>query len=104
MAERMIVFDANSLLKMLCHYTQDHEDQVPLDSELRFAGVSNIIGRWIVLEVEAKEYDTLPPDPVTHEAPFLHVRFEGNKVMSWTQSPTSPHTRDSWKDAVDSPA
>jgi hypothetical protein len=24
-------------------------------------------------------------------------------VMSWTQLPSSPHTRDSWKEAVESP-
>ena len=102
MADRLIIFDANSLLKLLTHYTMDHEEQIPLDAELKFAGVSNLIGRWIVLEVEAKEWDGDVPDPVTKELPFLHVRFEGHKVMSWKQgSPT--HTNDSWKKAVESP-
>lgn len=102
MAQRWIQFDANSLLKLLTHYTMDHEDQIPLEAELRFAGVSNIIGRWIVLEVEAKEWDDLRVDPISKELPFLHVRFEGNKVMSWTQG-SEVHTKDSWKEEVESP-
>lgn len=102
MADRMIVFDANSLLKLLTHYTMDHEDQIPLDTELKFAGVSNLIGRWIVLEVEAKEWDGDAVDPVTQELPFLHIRFEGHKVMSWKQG-VETNTYDSWKPAVESP-
>jgi hypothetical protein len=102
MAQRWIQFDANSLLKLLTHYTMDHDDQIPLEAELKFAGVSNFVTRWIVLEVEAKEWDGMAPDPATQELPFLHVRFEGNKVMSWTQSPQS-HTKDSWKTEVESP-
>ena len=101
MAQRWIHFDANSLLKLMTHYTMDHEDQIPLDTELKYAGVSALIGRWIVLEVEAKEWDGMLPDR-TGELPILHVRFEGNKVMSWTQGPET-HTKDSWKDAVEAP-
>lgn len=101
MAQRWIQFDANSLLKLLTHYTMDHDDQIPLEAELLSAGVSTMIGRWIVLEVEAKEWDGMEPDK-TGDLPFLHIRFEGNKVMSWTQSPNT-HTRDSWKEAVESP-
>jgi hypothetical protein len=80
----------------------DHNPQIPLDTELKFAGVSNIMGRWIVLEVEAEEWDHDTPDPRTGELPFIHIRFEGDRVMSWKQGPET-HTKDSWKDAVDSP-
>lgn len=103
MPQRMIVFDANSLLKLLTHYTQDSTPQIPLDAELKFAGVSNYVTRWIVLEVEAKEWDGEAPDPTTGELPFLHVRYEGNKVMSWVQG-GSASTMDSWKETVESPA
>lgn len=103
MADRLIVFDANSLLKLLTHYTMDHEDQIPLETELKFAGVSNIIGRWIILEVEAPEWDGDAVDPITKELPFLHVRFEGHKVMSWKQN-SETHTNDCWKDAVEAPS
>jgi hypothetical protein len=101
MAQRWIQFDANSLLKLLTHYTMDHDDQIPLDAELKFAGVSNYVTRWIVLEVEAKEWDGMEPN-AEGVLPMLHVRFEGDKVMSWTQN-TKTHTRDMWKDAVESP-
>lgn len=102
MAQRMIIFDANSLLKLICHYTMDHEEQIPLEATLLSAGVSTMVGRWIILEVEAPEWGDVI-DPVTHEPPFMHIRFEGNKVMSWKQgSPT--HTKDSWRDEVESPA
>ena len=100
--QRMIIFDANSLLKLLTHYTMDHDDQIPLEATLLSAGVSTMIGRWIILEVDAPEWGE-EIDPTTHEPPFMHVRFEGNKVMSWKQgSPT--HTKDSWLEAVESPA
>ena len=103
MAERLIIFDANSLLKLITHYTMDHEEQIPLDAELRSAGVSTMIGRWVILEVEAKEWDGGEIDPITMEPPMMHVRFEGNKVMSWKQGKET-HTKDSWRDAVESPA
>ena len=103
MAQRYIIFDAYSLLKLITHYTLDHSEQIPLDAELLSAGVSTIIGRWIILEVEAKEWDAGEIDPVTKEPPFMHVRFEGDKVMSWKQG-SQTHTKDSWKDAVESPA
>lgn len=103
MSDRLIIFDANSLLKLITHYTMDHEEQIPLETELLSAGVSTMVGRWVILEVSAKEWDDGEIDPVTHEPPFMHVRFEGNKVMSWKQG-SQTHTKDSWKDAVESPA
>lgn len=103
MSERLIIFDANSLLKLLTHYTQDSDPQIPLDAELRFAGVSQYVTRWVVLEVEAKEWDGELPDPVTGELPFIHVRYEGNKVFSWRQD-KSPNVMDKWKESVESPA
>lgn len=103
MSERLIIFDANSLLKLLTHYTQDSNPQIPLDAELRFAGVSKYIGRWVVLDVEAKEWDGELPDPLTGELPFIHVRYEGNKVFSWRQD-NSADLNDRWKPTVESPA
>lgn len=101
MNQRLIIFDANSLLKLLTHYTMDHDDQIPLDSTLLNCGVSTMVGRWIILEVDAPEW-AVEIDPVTQEPPFMHVRFEGDKVMSWKQG-SETHTNDSWKDAVESP-
>lgn len=104
MSQRLISFHANTLLKLLTHYTMDHEDQIPLDAELHFAGVSPYVGRWIVLEVESKEWDGMTPDPSTGELPFLHIRFEGNRVMSWTQGKgANPVVDGAWKEEVGSP-
>lgn len=103
MSTRWIHFDANSLLKLITHYTMDHDDQLPLNAELISAGVSTMMGRWIILEVESEEWEGMLPDPKSGQLPFLHIRFEGDKVMSWTQG-SQTHTHDSWKDAVESPA
>ena len=102
MIHRWIYFDANSLLKLLTHYTMDHDDQIPLNATLLGAGVSTMMGRWIILEVESDEWNGMLPDPKLGELPFLHVRFEGDKVMSWTQG-SDKHTHDCWKEAVESP-
>jgi hypothetical protein len=101
MAQRWIHFDANSLLKLLTHYTMDHDDQIPLEAELRTCGVSTVMGRYVIMEVEAKEWNGMTPD-ATGQLPLFHVRFEGNKVMSWTQN-AETHTKDSWRHEVESP-
>lgn len=102
--QKRIEFDANSLLKLLVHYTMDHEDRVPLDAELISAGVSPILQRYIMLEVRSeKEWKDVPINPTTREPEIMHIRYEGNKVMSWGSDPTT-HTVDAWRNSVGSPA
>lgn len=91
MAQRKIIFDANSLVKLLCHYTQDHDDQIPIDAELVHAAVSPILQRWIAFTLRSNEWKAPTP---------LHIRYEGQKTMSWGGGKESPIV---WKSSVDSP-
>lgn len=101
MPERYIEFDAESILQLLVHYTQDHEDRVPLDAQLLSAGVSAFIPRWVMLEAKSEnEWKDIPIDTTLKEPAPLHVRFEGRKTMSWGQDKTAPIT---WSDTIESP-
>jgi hypothetical protein len=98
-ATRRIIFDANSLLKLLSHYTQDSDNSIPLDAELIDAGVSSVLGSWIGLNVQSDRWDG-PEVEGGHGLRPLHIRYEGKRVMSWDSKPdTSP----TWHDAPESP-
>lgn len=101
LAQRMIEFDAHSILQLLTHYTQDHDDRIPLDAELLNAGFSQFINRWIMLEAQSEhEWRDIPVDPRTGELKPLHFRYEGKHTLSWGGSGESA---DAWLPAVDSP-
>lgn len=101
--QKRIEFDANSLLKLLVHYTMDHDDRVPLDAELVLAGVSPFLQRYVMLEAKSDhEWKDVPINIQTREPEILHVRYEGKKVMSWGKD-QSQHTMETWKDSVESP-
>lgn len=102
MRQKRIEFSAESLLQLCTHYLQDHENSIPLDVELRAVGVSPYVDRWVMLEVESKEWDGagVPINPVTGEPEFLHVRYEGHKTASWQQDRETPME---WKESVGSP-
>jgi hypothetical protein len=89
-AYREVQVDAESLLKLLVHYT---DGDVPLDSELRAAGVSPILQRMLCFWVDSSEW---PAE--TLERP-LHIRYSGKKILSWndTREPAQ------WQDAVETP-
>lgn len=101
--QRRIVFEAKSLLNLLIHYTMDHDQEIPLDGELRHVGISPYMGRMIGLWVESDKWSTdgVPPNP-DGTLPDLHIRFEGNRVMSWTQDGETP-TIEGWRKEVESP-
>lgn len=102
MAQRFIEFEAPSLLQLLTHYTQDHEDRVPLDAELVSAGVSAFLPRWVMLEAKSEnEWKDIPIHPTIKEPAPLHIRFEGKKTLSWGEM---PNTKADWQDTIDSPA
>ena len=104
MPQRRIEFDAQSLLRLLTHYFQDHELGMPVGAELVSAGVSPYINRWIMLEVKSDEWNegNVPVDPVTGQPEFLHLRYEGRKTASWQGGdPTKPVMM--WDDAVEAP-
>ena len=85
MPSKHIYFDAESVLRLLTHYT---EGVVPVDAELRGAGVSQYLQQWIGLDVESNGWSGaevpgggLPP---------LHIRYEGRKVMIFQGGPEDP--------------
>ena len=88
------MFDAESVLRLLCHYT---DGAVPLDSVLKSAGVSAVFGRWIGLNVESKEWSG--EEVLGGGLAPLHVRYEGKKVMSWEGKGMEPE----WTEGVEAP-
>lgn len=108
--QKRIEIDANSILKLLTHYTQDLADAVPLDAELQSAGVSPYVTRWIMLEVASEEWGraNIPINLTTREPEFYHVRYEGRNVGSWTQHGLAGMDMDQqgkmeWKETVEAP-
>ncbi len=75
---KLIVFDANSLLKLLVHYSDGKA--VPLDAELSAVKINPYLQRCIALEFTTGE-----------EGPQVaQVRYEGKKVMTWSEPGTQP--------------
>jgi hypothetical protein len=105
MIQKRIEISASSILQLLTHYTQDLADPVPLDAELVAAGVSPYMSRWIMLQVESKEWERagVPINIQTREPEMYHVRYEGCKVGSWTQGRDEEQTRMEWKESVEAP-
>jgi len=97
---RKIVFDGNSLLKLLTHYTQDSADSIPLDGELVDCGVSARLGQWIGLLVRSANWDG-PVVPSGDGLRPLHIRYEGKRVMTWKQDGSTNNPE--WKPSVESP-
>jgi hypothetical protein len=98
---RRVEFDGPAILQLLVHYMQDHDERIPLDSELVSAGVSRFINRWIGLTVRSDKWGEVKKDPNGTPRP-LFFRYEGRKTLSWSQD-SEQHTADSWQDAVEAP-
>ena len=96
MPSQIIYFDADSLLRLMTHYT---EGEVPLDSKLIEAGVSAKLGRWIGLLVESDEWKGIELDVVGGGLKPLQVRYEGKKVLSWGANGDPLD----WKEGVEAP-
>ena len=83
MATRQVFFDANSLLKLLVHYTETAETEVrvPLDAELKQVKASATLRNWLGLVVRSKEWEgRIGRDGVLEP---LHIRYEGNRIFTW---------------------
>ncbi len=86
MPERMIVVDANSILRLLTHYSDGAA--VPLDAELRTVAFHPKLNRYILLQFETEE-----------EGPAVQqVRYEGKKILVWGGERDAPPI---WEDAGD---
>lgn len=90
MAQRQIVFSADSLFALLIHYSDG--ESLPLDAELKQAGFSSILDRYLMFEVASdkwKDTDTTP----------LHIRYEGQKLLNWRKGDEII----AWKETPDAP-
>lgn len=94
MAERQIVVSADSILKLLTSFT---DGQVPLDAELRAAGVSRTLGRWVGLLVASEQWGG--PEIFGGGLQPLHIRYERKKLLQWDEKGTPAE----WKEGVEAP-
>lgn len=93
---KLIVFDANQFIKLLCHYT---EGRVPIDAELKSLGVGTRMKRQIGMLITSQQWPKDELDPTGNFYHPLHIRYEGNKVMSWGKKGTEPF----WQDQNEAP-
>ncbi len=82
MATRRIEFDGDSLLRLLTHYSDGAA--VPLDAELRNLLVNKFLQRCLALDFATHE-----PGPQ-----LAQVRYEGRKVMVWSEKGTPVEWRE----------
>lgn len=94
-AARTIYIDANSILRLLTHYS---DGSVPLDAELKAAGVSRFLGRWIGLLVASEQWSGPSVESGDGLQP-LHIRYEGKKVMTWDEAGKPVE----WKEGAETP-
>jgi len=73
MAQKAFILEPHDLLMLWCHYT---DGEVPLNGEVKSVGVNPMLQRFVGLEVESDEWETLEP---------LQLRYEGKKVFSWSK-------------------
>lgn len=78
MAGRLIIFDINSLLKLLAHYT---DGAVDLDAEAVSFDFSPRLPRYISLMVTSKAWSDEQVDPMTKELQPFNIRYEGRRVL-----------------------
>lgn len=90
---RRIVFDVDSLLALLTHYS---DGAVPLDAEVLNIGASRLLGRYIGLTISSADWrdPDLPRDRLGMLPP-LDIRWEGGKVLKWSEKGTPVEWGDS---------
>jgi hypothetical protein len=92
MASRLIIFDPQSLVKLMTHYS---EGDVPMDVEVTSVGFSQFLPRWIGMDTQSREWEERPDD----ENQMYHFRYEGKKTLSWGGGQEQLE----WKKSVDAP-
>ena len=100
MATRLIVFDVDSLIKLMTHYS---EGEIPKDSEILNFSVSPKLPRYISLMVRSSEWPVADDmwEHMPGELHPYHFRYEGKRTMKWAKQGDDP----SWTDegAVEAP-
>jgi hypothetical protein len=100
MATRDIIFDTDSLLRLLTHYT---DGEVPLDAKMANFLLNQRLQRFIGLEVHSSQWDC-QPDLVTGQLPPLQIRYKNdlvNRLTSWTEG--SPEAERAWRESPEAP-
>lgn len=80
MASRLVIFDVQSLLRLMTHYSCG---EVPLAAEAKAFAVSARLPRWVSIIAESNEWQDTPleqGDGYGGQAP-LHFRYEGKRTM-----------------------
>lgn len=86
-ATRLYIVDANSIMKLLTHYT---EGELPLDSELLELQLHPQLNRMICLLTQSSEWPVTTELTGTGELWPLTIRYEGRHTMSWTDKASAP--------------
>jgi hypothetical protein len=95
MAYRVVMFDAQELVKLLSHYT---EGQVPLDTKLQDVSINAYLDRVVGLTCRSDQWQDGTPIPGGGLSP-LQIRYEGKKIMTlgskgqesvWYEAPEAP--------------
>ena len=99
MASRLVIFDTNSLGKLLTHYS---DGEVPLDAEIKNIMSSQYLPSWIAIILESKDWkgSSLEQAGFGGQQPY-HFRFEAGRVLNWTDK----HDELKWSDegAIEAP-
>lgn len=82
MASRLLIFDLESLLQLMTHYS---EGLIPLGAKPVSFAVSDKLPRWINLTAESGEWQDTSTDKPGYvgQAP-LHFRYEAKRTMKIT--------------------
>jgi hypothetical protein len=97
MAQKRIIFDPQSLISLLTHYT---DGKVPLDTIVKGVKVHPELNRTIGFECESAQWsNTIESEKSPGVLAPLVVRYEGKKTLSWG----GKHEEMRWTDSVEAP-
>jgi len=74
MAQRMVIFDVDSLVQLLTHYT---EGAIALDAKVREVGFSPLLKHYIGIELESSQWRDAETRP-------YQFRYQGKKTLCWS--------------------
>ena len=83
MNRQLLIFDGDSLLRLLTSY---YDGEVPLDAKLLTVGTSQFLQRWVGLMVESAQWGD--GDDIGDGKSGMHplqLRYEGKRNMSWSK-------------------
>lgn len=92
MAERLLIFDTQSLARLITHYSDG--EAMPLDAEVLQFQVHPHLQRIICLLVQSGEWFSNETQ-ANGELQPLQFRYEGKRTMRWG----SKHEEVQWSDA-----